>query len=1060
MARIGLRCPSRRLVSASGDSSFSIPAFPNFWFAVLAAIIAAPLSRSAAQAAASSASSSIFAPAAVASKPAKPIKPADPANKSPKHFIELYNLTDSAGTFKFGANSCFSGALRFPVVNATEVAKLLSTEKDFTLTAVPPDKIAVYYKSVTLPLFDQQRIEQQMRALARPDFDTVTAIRVPPGSADKTPTQLALPQDGSIVAKAVGSNCILVVSKAQSDPLVLTALTKSIQGLYWRQPSAPPTQRLFYVDATAVAKKLSGASSSSESSTASDKPTSKSKGSSSDTGSVSASSTAAPTVSVSVAPGAPSTSSKATATDSDVDSSSSGDEPETANAYSDSKDTGVSKSPSTDKIKSKAPPTPTPKPLIMQPVNDILVYTNEDGSDRGIFERNRLMAVLDLPRPEVLMNIWSLQASSSDSKIVTSEAEAARELIAHHNDLLQQAIDEGWNSLSQQMTTTGFFNDLFYRYVTRKFGQTDFETEAFVSSSMGHSDSPTIESQSARKGHPSGNQQASSREGEKKTISDLEAVVVLNRKSWGWCDSGQYCLGFSSAFEPLRPTFTNILIGIIAADKPYTAAQTIIDAMERKLILPSAGCNPSTSENDPCANEDTVKRFRSCMRAVDKQLHTFAAQSVKDCELIDRVGESEQILAGLDERFQLNCFRGQTKQSFGPVVEENTKKYATTRAGLMRSAVADFLFNYKWATQYPHDFVAYDLTQSAQELNAEFNPLVLAFNRDVSAFTENLQAELQCKYEADISHRESKNWLKSNDATFINDGMLSVRGISGVESLVDTVTQSFFDATNPPSLTDLVKSISDAEQNVPGVLKSNLSANEAAVLLGALNSVQPAEAKIGRELKLDITPHALAGASSAELEVKLTAEEAGNPTRFTSGKSAEDTLSRIAKHDVSTRVRVESLKLFEVSAFSAMLQRPRSKFPILPPFFEVPYFGSFLSWPLPGAKVYHRSTAIVSAVIVPTAADLAFGIDFGADRLCDEEGCHRAKSPRDFGNLPLRNFHKAMVECFASSGITPYTGLLNDSGAKQGCTNLSLVQQNQGGLPLTGGRPTGTVPPE
>ena len=183
------------------------------------------------------------------------------------------------------------------------------------------------------------------------------------------------------------------------------------------------------------------------------------------------------------------------------------------------------------------------------------------------------------------------------------------------------------------------------------------------------------------------------------------------------------------------------------------------------------------------------------------------------------------------------------------------------------------------------------------------------------------------------------------------------------------------------------------------MLKTNLTANEAAVLLGALNSVQPAEAKIGRELKLDITPHALAGASSAELEVKLDCPGSRQcPTRFTSDKSAEDTLSRVAKHDVSTRVRVESLKLFEISAFSATLQRPRSKFPVVPPFFEVPYFGSFIGWPLPGAKVYHRRTRlIVSAVIVPTAADLAFGIDFGADRLCDEDGCHRANSPKDFG---------------------------------------------------------------
>jgi hypothetical protein len=286
--------------------------------------------------------------------------------------------------------------------------------------------------------------------------------------------------------------------------------------------------------------------------------------------------------------------------------------------------------------------------------------------------------------------------------------------------------------------------------------------------------------------------------------------------------------------------------------------------------------------------------------------------------------------------------------------------------------------------------------------------------------------------------------------------MLSVRGISGIESVVDTTTQSFFDATNPPSLTDLVKSVSDAEKNIPGVLKTNLTANEAAVLLGALNSVQPAQAKIGRQLSLDITPHALAGASSAELEVKLTAQEMGDPTRFTADKSAEDTLSRVAKHNVNTRVRVESLKLFEVSAFSALLQRPRSKFPILPPFVEVPYFGSFIGWPLAGAKVYHRSTAIVSAVIVPTAADLAFGIDFSADRFCMEDGCHRAHSPQDFGSLPLRNFHKAMVQCFASGGRIAYTGLTLLSNDKQNkanatensCDSLSLLDTSSGVPPI------------
>ncbi len=1033
---------------------------PNVYRCALLAVIAVFVSTSSlAQAAASSAASTSVAPAATAAKPATPKKPAE---KPPEHFVDLFPLDPSE--LKFGPDSCFPGTLRFPATNATDVAKLLGSESGFSLTAIPPDKIAIYSKAATTPAADLLKLEDHIRKLASSDFSNATAVRVPADSAEKILAQLTLPSDGSIVVKAVDTNCILIVSKTQSDPVTIAALTKTIPRIYWQHPSTAPTQRLFYVDATAVAKKLSGSSDSggdtSGSGTDKSSPSKAKVSAPSSGGSATASSTVSPTVSVSVAPGGTPASSKATSGGNGGDAQDSSEQPAQSNPALDSasKDAGSTPS-SSDKTKNKTSPAPPPKPPTMQPVNDMLVYSNEDGSDRGIFERNRLMAVLDLPRPEVLMNIWSLQASSKNYKVVTAEAEAARGLVAHHNDLLQRAIDMGWTSLSHQMTNPAFFDDPFYRYVAQKFGETDFQLEHVALQSDGEL--------LANEGEKSAKKSTDSKQ-DLRQESELERTVESSRDRWGWCQSTQYCLGFNHAFEPLRPTFTNILIGMIAAKEPYASATATVDAMEDPLSLSKGAvpCEPQPGDEDSCADQDIVGQFRSCIASVDRQLHTFRKES-PSCELDDRIDISEQILNNHEERLKLNCFRGQAKQSFGPGgAAENAAQHATTRPGLLRAAVADFLFNYKWATQYPHDFIPYDLTQSAQELNAEFNPLVLAFNRDVSAFTENLQSELQCKYDADISRLESRNWFKSDEGTFINDGILSVRGISGVESIADTVTQSFFDATNPPSLTDLVKSVSDAEKNIPGVLQTNLTANEAAVLLGALNSVQPAEAKIGRELKLDITPHALAGASSAELEVKLTAEEVGNPTRFTADKSAEDTLSRIAKHDVSTRVRVESTKLFEISAFSAMLQRPRSKFPILPPFFEVPYFGSFIGWPLRGAQVYHRSTAIISAVIVPTAADLAFGIDFGADRLCDENGCHRANSPKDFGFLPLRNFHKAMVACLASGEKTAYAGLntlqrssLVIAEDKDACEKLALFKSEVAPKRVVSPGAVPTVPP-
>jgi hypothetical protein len=122
---------------------------------------------------------------------------------------------------------------------------------------------------------------------------------------------------------------------------------------------------------------------------------------------------------------------------------------------------------------------------------------------------------------------------------------------------------------------------------------------------------------------------------------------------------------------------------------------------------------------------------------------------------------------------------------------------------------------------------------------------------------------------------------------------------------------------------------------------------------------------------------------------------------------------------------VESVKLFDVSSFVAELDRPRAKFPLVPPFIELPFIGSIASIPLPRARVYHRSTAIVSAIIVPTAADLAYGLVFTPDR-----GALKTRgNTRNSGNPPYRfysysdlsqmrrapiyAYHKEMVNCLA-----------------------------------------------
>ena len=127
---------------------------------------------------------------------------------------------------------------------------------------------------------------------------------------------------------------------------------------------------------------------------------------------------------------------------------------------------------------------------------------------------------------------------------MTAEAEAARELIAHHNDLLQRAIDEGWDSLSRQMKTAqGFFNDLFYRYVTQKFAETDFEVAPVLSQSVGKQLPQAVEKNSG----PSGRFKTRKRSGENDRLQPGSAGAGARAINTAWASAVR-----SSRFVPSR----------------------------------------------------------------------------------------------------------------------------------------------------------------------------------------------------------------------------------------------------------------------------------------------------------------------------------------------------------------------------------------------------------------------------------------------------------------------------------------------------------------------------
>jgi hypothetical protein len=674
--------------------------------------------------------------------------------------------------------------------------------------------------------------------------------------------------------------------------------------------------------------------------------------------------------------------------------------------------TGNATAPSTATV--TTPPKASSPSGVMVPIGDTVVFTDREDARASDWDRIRLLTMLDLPRPEVLMNMWSLQESTPDGRDLASRNEKIREIVSSHNDALQNSIEYGWAYLSRQMKDPTYFDPAFYNYLTQRFV----------------SDGPEC-------------------------AADPHAAACIpaeDRAKWGLCAEGTYCLGYLHAFQPLKPTLSNIILGVLAARDPFRAVFTTIGCMEGRADIYGPQCFPERPElahlpMDVRAPSSQPGSSDTQCQATER--HNFVQAAIDQgeqasCELIDRASLEAQRRCQLAPALPLTCFLSQAAKSFVPyhgfstfsfdelsglgnvpIGELGSKltpvepNFSTTPLGLLRAGVANFLFNYKMAMEFPKDFSPYSLSQSAQELNAELNPLVVAFNQDVAAFSRDVMERVEVATPKDSRWFEPWHQHRSS----IADGLITVRGISGLESLVDTDTQSSFSAPQYQTLGSVVSNLAGIENQFGGgsagstsaaaagtsntattttvngnvtttnattmpvaapatppassaltqILPAGLSKASLPLALAAAVSPTAATAQIGRQLTLDIVPHSLPGASSAELEVNLWAQEDSPPTLYKDGGTspANDALSRVARHNVFTRVRVESLKMFEVSSFTALVQRPRNKVPILPiPLVEIPLITDLIGLPLPGAKVYHRSTAIVSALIVPTAQTL------------------------------------------------------------------------------------------
>jgi hypothetical protein len=637
---------------------------------------------------------------------------------------------------------------------------------------------------------------------------------------------------------------------------------------------------------------------------------------------------------------------------------------------------------------------------------DFLVF-GEPNSDDTVFEKKRILAQLDLPRPEMIVNAWVMQNSSKDPKVVTEFSDIVQWTVRSFNNQLERSVSVGWGYLKQQAATDGFFEPSFHRYIARRY-----------IGDLRYGQVPSSADQGAQE------------------VLNLRSDAILHpieRYKLEACDPNEYCLGYNAVFNPLKPRLTDLLITLISARDPNVQTVGVIAAMEQHT---TGACASEPTPSDYC------RRMRAHLRLSDDDPGPGLA-AVQDCRIRDRVKIYRAATYGSAPPLFLECFKEKAIGIFTDAQATDDNPHRRSQLGLLRAAIADFLFHYKMSQQYPHEFLPYELSQSADTLNTALAPFIEGFNQDIEAYQDFLKAEL--RYRVDRLPR-GRHWhIVPESSSFINNGTVSVRTISGTPTGVNATTQSLLDASKAPLLSDLVTNIAGenppkGENGTPTGILGNLSFNQAQLLMGVLKSYQSSTVQIGRQLSLDFTPRSLSTASSAEIEVTLKATETAPPTYYggTKGGQAAD-VSRIANHDTKTKIRIDSIKLFEVSSFSAELQKSRSRFPLLPPFVELPYVGTLFGIPLPPAKIYHTSTAVMSAIVVPTASDLAWGLAFIQDRIIDGS-CDRclgndrtqnsqlkirrvrpAISLKDLGDRPVRAFHRRKILCFAANA-TPVGG--------------------------------------
>jgi hypothetical protein len=1055
-----------------------------------------------------------------------------------------------------------SGGTQSRPLDAPTIISLVGNPTPFILAAQGPNTIFIY--ATRLPLRDGElntlgSFQQAIAYLAGRTASSL-GIAVPPAKPFsvelRIPHAAALGDLGTRIGglnysqftlQDVGRNWVRVTAPTQPDCDTWRGFLTDVREMAWQVISAPMSQKLFYLSSSDVATAYSGLTPSSA-------PTPSS------TSTTSPSSSASSSITAPSASPAPSATTTATPSSSAASSGSSSNanitvtQPPGSNiqissdttpcvlaglAFNNATACGSAPAAvatqgqnSSSTYATAVTPTP-PGPLAMASVAvaagtgeqtppDLLVYSDTNpGDDAQIVERNRIIAQLDLPRPEMILSAWVTQNSTVNPQAMGAFNNMVKGIVAEYNNEYENVIQRGWLSLKRQQRDPNYFNEPFRSYIADRF---------IANTNKERKTGGTV-------------QELSQAYLDQSQAEMADPVLPLTRSNLGVCERGHYCLGYTGLFKrglsgletsdsespdnpsPIRPTLTDLLLAIIASQEPPSVIVKTVEEVEGAAApVPPCGecicdsekwydakiecnqadgtCKKDIFQETRIKENEARKRCHAIWHNLDLD-HVSPPPQPASCEELNFRGILGSLLSGKNHEptVHLQCFKKAAVKLLAPakcnsddkrcieseksilgldaVTDDAVKAAQPYRenppygAGLYRAAIADFLFNYKMSQQYPHEFVPYDLTQSANNLNNALSPLIDAFNRDLWSYQMFVRADMQYQVSELNSRTDERCCVKRlfglDKPSFFNDGVVTARTISGQPTSVSVTSQSFLNGSTAPELSALLSSLAAlggsggggggaSTTTAAGTTTtttttttsggsgggSGSSAPPAGGLFGVygalpalLSNYQTSFAQIGRQLSFTATPRSLATASSAEIAVTLNADESAGGPLYT-GPGATDpafNTSRVANHDTTTRVRVDSIKLFEVSSFSAIVERSRSRFPLLPPFVEIPYIGTFAGIPLGSAKEFHSSTAIVSAYVVPTAADIAYGLHYVADLVVDglnpgpcnfykgvggpdvKNAClfRQMLSLHDVGpEQPIHEFNRNIIRCFAT----------------------------------------------